>query len=269
MPAPTPQSFPQKVLGARAGRPVAPGETLDLAPDLALSHDDTAEIARLWAGGEQGRIADPDLHVVVLDHCAPGPGSRDAREHGLIRAFVEAQGIESFFDVDNGIRHQVLVEQGYLLPGLIALGSDPQATTGGALGALAMDVGAAGLASVMRAGRAALTVPRLATVTVTGRAAPGVGAMDVALRVLGELGRDGGRGLGLAFGGPAVAAAGVPARLTLCAMAAEAGAAAAWVEPDGVTLAWLNGRARDDFAVVRGDPDAPVERALAFDMLRI
>ena len=44
-----PQTFAQKALARAAGRAHADvGEILDVAPDVILSHDNTAAIRRIW-----------------------------------------------------------------------------------------------------------------------------------------------------------------------------------------------------------------------------
>ncbi len=253
------------ILGARAGRPVAPGETVEVAPDVVLSHEDTAAIARRLDPGGGARVCDPDLHVIVMDSCSSADGG-SAREQRSTRAFAERNGIENFHDINAGLGHQVLLEQGYALPGRLIVGSDARTATCGALGAFAVGVGPDGVAAAMATGRVPLLVPATVRVVVRGRCAAGVTPFDLALGLLEDLRRDGARELALEFTGPGLAAISVTGRLTLCGLMAAGGAAAACVEPDAVTLAWLNGRARGNFDLARGDPAAPVARELSYDL---
>ncbi|MHB8078468.1 MAG: aconitase family protein [Candidatus Krumholzibacteriia bacterium] len=252
------------ILGARAGRPVASGETVEVAPDVVLSHEDTAAIAQRLESSGGARVCEPDLHVIVLDRCASAGGGC-AGEQRNTRVFAERHGIENFHDVNAGLGHQVLLEQGHVLPGRLIVGSNARLAACGALGACAIDVGPDGVAAAMATGRVRLRVPATARVIVRGRCAAGVTPYDLALRLLEDLGPDGGRGLAFEFTGPGLAAISMTGRLTLCGLLAVSGAAAACVEPDAVTLAWLNGRARGNFEPARGDPAAPVVRELTCD----
>lgn len=282
------QTLVQKIIRAKVGRPVAVGEVLAVTPDVALSHDDSAEIARLFAARGGRQIADPDLHVIVLQG-DPTAGEAIAAAHQEIRSFVEAQGIENFYDVQSGIAAHVLIEQGFALPGRLIVSSSPHTLAVGALGALALSVAPATLADLMATGRIDLCVPAVVRLEVGGRLADGVAAHDLIMHVGGaaaSAAKDGDgrqdveghedrpegpaphgfcRGLVLEFSGPAVSKMTVAGRLALCSLAGELGAAAAYVSPDARTLAYLNGRARGNFDLLRGDAEAPAARTLTCD----
>jgi len=246
----------QKILAAKAGKTVVPGEIVDVVPDVAMSHDDTAAIARTLGEIGVDRVYDPDLHVVVLDHGSPAGAAAAATSHREIRAFVEQQGIENFYDVQAGICHQVLVEQGYALPGRLIVGSDAHTTSHGALGALATGIGRSEMADIMATGKISLRVPETVRITADGRLPAGVYPKDLILRIIGDVGPAGARYRAVEFAGPTIEAMPVSGRLTLCAMAVEMGGQNGYVEPDRRTLDYLNGRARDNFEIVTSDPDA-------------
>ena len=114
----TGRTFSQKILGAKAGKDVVPGEIVDVTPDLAMSHDNTAAISKKFYSIGVDKVFDPDMHIIVLDHCSPAANEKFATNHKEIREFVETQGIEKFYDVATGVCHQVLPEQGYALPAM-------------------------------------------------------------------------------------------------------------------------------------------------------
>jgi homoaconitase/3-isopropylmalate dehydratase large subunit len=58
----------------------------------------------------------------------------------------------------------------------------------------------------------------------------------------------------------------VASRMVLCNMAAEMGAKAGVVEPDGTTRSWLKRRTTLSFEDVRADPDASYERVIEYDV---
>jgi 3-isopropylmalate/(R)-2-methylmalate dehydratase large subunit len=259
-------TFSQKILGAKAGKPVVPGEIVDVVPDVAMSHDNTAAIARTFGTIGVQRVFDPDLHVIVLDHCAPAANETFATNHQEIRAFVEEQGIESFYDVASGVCHQVLVEQGFALPGRLIVGSDSHTTSYGALGAFATGIGRSEMAVILATGKIWLRVPETMRVEARGRFLPGVYPKDLILKIIGDIGADGALYRAVEFCGPAIDAMSVSGRLTLCNMTIEMGGKNGYVHPDQRTLDYLNGRARENFDVVTSDPDCAYVEHLRYDV---
>jgi 3-isopropylmalate/(R)-2-methylmalate dehydratase large subunit len=260
------KTFSEKILGAKAGKPVIPGEIVDVTPDLAMSHDNTAAIARIFQSIGVRKVLDPEMHVIVLDHCSPAANEKFATNHQEIRAFVEAQGIENFFDVETGICHQVLPEEGYVLPGRLIVGSDSHTTTYGALGAFATGIGRSEMAVIMATGKIWLRVPETMKIEIGGTWPAGVTPKDLSLRIIGDLGADGALYKAVEYCGPTIRELPVSGRLTLCNMTVEMGGKCGYVEPDARTLAYLNGRARGNFEIVTSDPEAAYSDHLRYDV---
>lgn len=260
------QTFSQKILGAKAGKAVVPGEIVDVIPDVAMSHDNTAAIAKTFAEIGVDRLYDPELHVIVLDHCAPAANEKFATNHKEIRAFVEAQGIEAFYDVASGVCHQILVEQGFALPGRLMVGSDSHTTSYGALGAFSTGIGRSEMAVIMATGKIWLRVPETMKIDAVGRFLPGVYPKDLILKIIGDIGADGALYRAVEFGGLAIEDMSISGRLTLCNMTIEMGGKNGYVHPDQKTFDFLNGRARDNFEAVVSDPDAEYVEQLRYDI---
>lgn len=259
-------SFAAKVLARKAGLAEAvPGQIVEITPDVALSHDNTAAIYGLFQemGGE--RVFDPGMHAIFLDHAAPAPTTRHAENHRLIRAFVREQGIEHFFDVGRGICHQVLVEEGLALPGEVVLGSDSHTPHAGVMGAFGAGIGRSEMASIWAVGRLWLRVPESMKIVVQGQMPPGVTAKDLALTVIGDLGADGGLYMSVEWDGDAMRAMDLSDRAVLPNMMAEMGAKNSYIPPDEKVFAYLEGRARRPFEPVYPDPDATYARVLTYD----
>jgi 3-isopropylmalate/(R)-2-methylmalate dehydratase large subunit len=113
-------------------------------------------------------------------------------------------------------------------------------------------------------------------VTAGGRLAPQVGAKDVALRILAEIGTTGGRGHSIEFAGSAVRGLDIEGRLTLCNLTIEMGARSGLVAPDDATFQWLAGRpyaphgaawdaALAHWRTLAGDDDATFDHEVAID----
>ena len=260
------QTFAEKVFSRKAGRPVAPGEIVVFSPDRLLSHDNTAAIAATFAKMGASRVVDPEKPVIVLDHCVPAATEKYAQNHLEIRKFVEAQGIKHFFDVGEGVCHQVFAERGFALPGELILGSDSHTTSYGALGAFAAGIGRAEMAALFATDKLWLMCPASLRVEVTGEFGADVHPKDLVLYVIGDVGADGALYMSVEFCGPTVEAMSPAGRMTLCNMAAEMGAKNAYVAPDETTRAFLEGRAQRPYEEVFPDDGAAYERALSYDV---
>ena len=261
------QTFAQKMLARKAGlREVEPGQIVTVQPDKLLTHDNTAAIARIFREIGVEKVARPEISVIVLDHVVPAATEGHARNHQQIREFVREQGIASFYDVGEGICHQVLPEKGHALPGYLIVGSDSHTPTHGAFGAFAAGIGRTEAAAVMATGEIWLMVPHTFRISVEGQLQKGVYAKDIILYIIGELGADGADYRAVEFTGPVLGELTVASRMVLCNMVAEMGAKIGVAEPDDKTRAWLNGRSVAGFQEVFADPDASYERVIEYDV---
>ncbi len=236
-------TFVEKVLARKAGlESVVPGQIVTVRPDKLLTHDNTADIASKFREIGLTRVADPAMHVIVLDHVTPAANETYAASHKATRAFVAEQGITAFYDIGEGICHQVLPEKGHAWPGAVIVGSDSHTPTAGAFGAFAAGIGRTEAAAVMATGAIWLRVPETLRIVLNGALPPRVSAKDVILKLIGDLGADGADYCSVEFAGEAIRAMSIAGRMVLCNMAAEMGAKNAVVEPDETTWAWLEGR---------------------------
>jgi len=260
-------TFAEKVLARKAHLDrVIPGQIVTVRPDRLLTHDNTSAIARKFASIGVQRLADPSMSVIVLDHVAPAANEIYARGHKEIRKFVREQSIQAFYDVGEGICHQVLPEKGHAWPGALIVGSDSHTPTHGAFGALAAGIGRTEAAAVMATGEIWLRVPHSFRVVINGRLPRRVSAKDVILHIIGDLGADGADYRSVEFAGETVQTMSVASRMVLCNMAAEMGAKNGLVLPDETTRRWLQGRVDAGYEEAHPDPDAVYERVIEYDV---
>jgi 3-isopropylmalate/(R)-2-methylmalate dehydratase large subunit len=261
------QTFAEKILAQKSGlEHVEPGQIVTVQPDKLLTHDNTAAIARIFREIGVEQVARPGINVIVLDHVVPAATEGHATNHQQTRRFVAEQGITDFYDVGEGICHQVLPEKGHALPGYVIVGSDSHTPTAGAFGAFAPGIGRTEAAAVMATGEIWLMVPHSFRIVVKGAVPQGVCAKDIILHIIGDLGADGADYRSVEFAGPVIEEMSVASRMVLCNMVAEMGAKAGVVEPDDKTRAWLEGRTRLSYKDVCADPDASYERVMEYDV---
>lgn len=235
-----PQTFVEKILAKNSGLPgVRPGQVVDATPDVALSHDNSAAISKIFYSLGLDRVKHPDRLAITLDHAAPPPTTKHAQNHADIRRFVADQGISHFYEVGRGICHQVLCEEGLIHPGTLLLGADSHSTHYGALGAFGAGVGRSEMAAIWATGQLWLRVPESIKITLSGSFSPWVTSKDITLFIIGQLGADGGLYASVEFHGEAIAGLSMDSRFVLSNMMAEMGAKNAWVVQDAVTFDWL------------------------------
>lgn len=234
-------TFAEKALARAAGVAAArAGDILDITPDVIFSHDNTAAIRRIFLDIGAPGIRYPERVAVTLDHAVPAPTTQHAQNHAEIRAWVAEQGIRHFFEVGRGICHQVLSEEALVLPGETIMGSDSHTTHFGWLGAFGMGVGRTEMASLWATGELWLRVPETLRIVLTGKLARGVTAKDVALRLIGMKGADGGAYRAVEFAGDLLSTLSLDERGVLPNMMAEFGAMSAYLPPDQMVFDAIN-----------------------------
>jgi 3-isopropylmalate/(R)-2-methylmalate dehydratase large subunit len=156
-----------------------------------------------------------------------------------VRAFVAEQGIENFFEVGRGICHQVLGEEGLVLPGQLVLGADSHTTHFGWLGAFGAGIGRTEMAAVWATGELWLRVPESMRVVITGELGRGVTTKDLCLHLIGQLGAAGALYRSVEFSGDGIERLSLASRMVIPNMMAEAGAKNACLLPDGAVFEYL------------------------------
>ncbi len=198
-----------------------------------------------------GTLAEPALTFGIADHYVPTRGRAGVIADPEINAMVRTletnareNGIKLFGlgDPRQGIVHVVGPEQGLTLPGLLIVCGDSHTSTHGAFGAYAFGIGASEVAHVLMTQTLWQKKPKRMRITVGGNAAAGVGAKDIALAVIAQIGADGAQGHAVEFAGSAIAALSMEGRMTLCNMSIEAGGRCGMVAPDATTFTYLQGR---------------------------
>jgi len=250
------KTFAEKILGKKAGKDVIPGEIVDVEPDVAMSHDNTAAISKTFYEIGVDRVYDPDKHVIVLDHCTPAANVKFAQNHKEIREFVEKQGIKNFYDINVGICHQVMHEKGHVWPGALILGADSHTTSYGAFGAFSAGIGRSEMAVIMATGKMWLRVPETIKIWVDGKFPDGISSKDLMLEIAGDIRADGALYKAIEFCGPTIERMSVASRFVLSNMAVEVGAKAGYMIPNEETIKYLKERVKKPFEVVKSDPDA-------------
>lgn len=180
-----PATFAEKLLALKASRDeVCAGEIVRVSPDRVMSVGAaTALVISLFRELGVGRVWDPSRVVLILDHETPAQTVLDANAHKMVREFVKEQQIAHFFDVGEGICHQLMVERGLVVPSDLILGKDSHTTTYGAIGAFSTPVDATEMACLWATGEMWLRVPESMKIDLIGELPAGVSGKDLILHL--------------------------------------------------------------------------------------
>jgi 3-isopropylmalate/(R)-2-methylmalate dehydratase large subunit len=236
----TGKTFAQKALERASGEQnLTPGQIVDAYPDLYMSHTASWRCIRTLEKMSVTKLYDVDRVAMVMDHISPAMNAKTAADHRLCREFAERMGIRTFYDVQAGIAHIVLMEHGHIKPGELIIGTDSHSTIYGALGAFGTGVGFSEITAAWVTGKLWLKVPESVRIEITGELPVGTCAKDVSLKLVGSLGADGLTYDSAEFTGSYVDTTSVSERMTFCNLAMEMGAKNAYVAPDAKTFAYL------------------------------
>lgn len=266
------KTFAEKVLAKKSNQAeVVPGQIVIVEPDRMLTHDNTsAIIGKIGAELKEYGVARPDMPVIVLDHVIPASDEKTATNHLKTREFVKDFNLKHFYDVGQGICHQVVVEKGLALPGDLIVGSDSHTCSYGAVGAFATGIDRTEASALLLRGKTWLRVPDTIKMTLTNKLAPGVTAKDLVLTIIGDIGADGANYQSVEFHGN-IGALSIDDRFVIANMGVEMGAKIAVFPVDEVTIAYLKsiGVKERAYEAVWADKDAQYVRELTYDMSRI
>ncbi|GLQ98633.1 3-isopropylmalate dehydratase large subunit [Dyella mobilis] len=261
--------------------------------DLHLVHEVTSPQAFSELRSRGLKLRRPDRTLATLDHSTPTLPAQANGERPYANAEAKAQvaqleancrefGVQLYGweSSDRGIVHVIGPELGATQPGMTIVCGDSHTSTHGAFGALAFGIGTTEVGHVMATQCLLQRKPKTFAIHVDGQLPRGVGAKDLILHIIGEIGVDGGTGHVLEYRGEAIEALSMEERMTVCNMSIEAGARAGLIAPDDTTFAWLKGRSRApqgaawDAAVqrwrdLRSDEGAVYDREVRIDASQI
>ncbi|MEM0214480.1 MAG: 3-isopropylmalate dehydratase large subunit [Archaeoglobaceae archaeon] len=251
----------EKIFSKACGKKVKAGDFVFANIDLAMIHDITAPLAIKAfkeIAGEKAKVWDSKKVILAFDHQAPADSVKSAENQKLLRIFAQEQGILNY-DVCHGIAHQIMVEN-HVLPGMLVVGADSHTCMYGALGAFATGIGSTDMGCVLATGKLWFKVPESIRFNIHGKLEKHVYGKDIVLRIIGNVGAEGANYKACIFSGEVVKKLPMADRLTMCNMAIEMGGKAGIVEPDEITLQYLNEMGREfDGELLTSDEDAKFE----------
>ena len=220
---------------------------------LHLIHEVTSPQAFAMLREREIDVAFPERNYATTDHIAPTEKEKrdrplqDGEAEEMLSALernVSEAGI-TFFGFESGkqgITHVVAPELGLSQPGMTVACGDSHTATHGAFGSIAFGIGTSQVRDVLASQCVAADKAEVRRIEVDGRLGEGVHSKDLILKIIAELGVDGGVGYAYEYDGETIESMEMEGRMAVCNMSIEGGARVGYVNPDETTYDYLDGR---------------------------
>lgn len=237
----------------KPGQAVCAGDFITIRPKHIMTHDNTSAVMSKFkeifkglgaAGGMPAppKIHDPRQPVFAIDHDIQNVTPENLGKYAKIEAFAKEHGID-FYPAGTGISHQVMVQEGYVTPGSMVVGSDSHSNLYGAACCLGTPVVRTDAASIWATGVTWWQVPPVARCLLKGKLQPGVVGKDVIIALCGLFNRDEVLNMAVEFVGEGVAGLTMDQRMSIANMTTEWGALVGIFPFDEMLRDYLHGRA--------------------------
>ncbi|HPF21228.1 MAG TPA: 3-isopropylmalate dehydratase large subunit [Syntrophomonas sp.] len=263
------KTIAEKILSQKSGQDARANDIVVAELDFVMGQDGTSGLAiRAFEEMNSTRVFDPAKIAMVIDHSAPSPLEGVSALHQQMRVFADQQKI-NFYDIGDGVCHQLVPEQGHVVPGNLVIGADSHTCTYGAINVFSTGVGSTDLAAGLSSGKLWFKVPETFKFVINGKLPPGVHSKDLILYLIGDVTADGATYMAAEYTGEAIAALSIEGRFTISNMAIEMGAKCGLMEADEKTVAWVNAHSNKPFTPVQADPDATYARVKEYNVSKL
>ena len=269
----------EKILARASGRSsVSPDDVVFANVDKVMIHDVSGPgVIKVFdklndQGIDTSKLHDSSKVWVAEDHFVPTAEKISAENIVKLSEFTKKYGIEKHFKYgmgQYGICHTLSHEEALVSPGEVYVGGDSHTNTTGALGAFACGLGHTDVAYVLLNGEIWFKVPDTFYFKLNGKLPEHVMAKDFILKIIGDIGTDGGAYNTMQFGGSGIDEMSVESRLTLTNMTTEAGAKNGIIEADEKTLNYLQQRGATNINQIKSDEDAEYAKIFEYEASEI
>lgn len=271
-----PKTIVEKIVSDHLKREILAGQKVDLPIDILFFNEVIGPMAIVSFKENFSDIFEKQKKKIkvfnskriffIPDHTVPSSSVAVWEGIDLMEKFAKDQKIKCYKEGD-GIEHVVLIEDGFIVPGQVILGTDSHTCTNGALNNLALGVGTTDAVFALATGFFYdFEVPPTIRVNLWGKFKKGVFGKDLILYLISKLGVDGALKKVVEFGGPALKNLNLSERLTIANMTVEMGARTGIFEPDEILEKYLKRIAKFPFRFYLPDKNCQYEKIFEIDL---
>lgn len=257
---------------------VEPGTVIRVAPDWFLA----SEVAWFGMNKSYERMGRPgirrrDRFWLAGDHVVDPRVNHRPYEKSLIEACDQIAKEMNLGDNYAGHNTTIMHTEYYrsrCQPGMLVVGADSHTSSAGALGSLAIGVGATDMILQLVTGETYLEVPEIVRINFINRPPLGISGKDIILGVMRKLKRNTvAAGRLVEYTGEGLQNLSSDARFAIANMTTEFGGIGACVVPDAVTLQYIESRRdprhKSDSVYFKPDKDAPYAESFDVDLAEL
>lgn len=259
------QTIIEKIISNHCGKPVKPGDIVDIIIDVRLARDFGG--ANVVKNIEENKldVDDPTKTFFTFD-CNPGGSDQKyAANQQICRLFARKTGVK-VFDVNQGIGTHIAIDEGLAYPGCTLVSTDSHANILGAIGAFGQGMGDQDIAYAWSFGKVWFEVPPTVKIILKGKPSKLVTPKDVVLRLLKQFGANGLLGFAAELYGDYIEDLDLSGRITIASMATEMGAIIILFPPSKKIIDYCKNASGKEFAAIYSDQDAKFHEVIEIDI---
>jgi 3-isopropylmalate/(R)-2-methylmalate dehydratase large subunit len=214
------------------------------------------------------KMADPDRVAIMLgDHEGCHANPQDVTDYKKSREIAERYGISKLYEINMGLAHVTVPEEGLARPGMLVCGKDSHTTACGAVNSLGVPVTTTETAWIYYTGELWFRVPESIKYVCEGKLQDGVVSKDIFLYTIGKYSPSLAQYKSLEWKGPLIENMGMDGRLTLACQSLELGAKCAPFEADPSCIDYVKATplGSELFWPTNADPEAEYEKVIEED----
>ena len=258
----------EKIFSRHAKRSLRSGDVAVCKVDFCFSQDGTTSLVLDSLKTMDAGLKKLKNYAMFIDHSAPAPNMGVASVHSQMRAFSAQYG-NLLFDIECGISHQLVIEEGFAYPGRLIVGADSHSSTCGALGAVGLGVGSTDLAVTLLTKKNWFKVPQTYKIVLKGKLPKGVFSKDLILFIIQQLTANGATYKAVEFSGPVIDSLSLDARFTITNMTIEFGAKCGVISPDRKVFNYLKKIGVKKYNATYSDDNCKYEKIIEFDISKL
>jgi homoaconitase/3-isopropylmalate dehydratase large subunit len=184
--------------------------------------------------------------------------------------FCKKYGIKNVYRSGEGICHYILVEQGFVSPGKVIIGSDSHTTVYGDFGAFSCGCGNQSIVATGFAyGKVWLRVPSTVRIVIEGKSPDYITPRDVINYAIREVGDTPCIYKAIEWAGSYIENLSVEERYIFTLMSVEMGAKTGFVEPDKKTEEYMKKYYKGELEFLHSDPDKKYDQEFRIDVSKL